>query len=174
MVSVFGSRVLEAGGLGAEDVAPALLSQKLHKGWVRRSPHCCSLWAAATQQPRGVQLPLCLVPLWRCPNCSCRRRLIFRPATAAVPSRACPLPPVQVSDVQFVSAASSSSAEPPASSSSGGDSLLLLTAGNDGTVCLWDLGRSAEAAGGRGLVPQCLAKATDLHNGEPSCTVRSP
>lgn len=33
-VSVFGSQLLEAGGLGVEDAAPALLSQKLHKGWV--------------------------------------------------------------------------------------------------------------------------------------------
>ena len=52
------------------------------------------------------------------------------------------------------------------SSGGGGESLLLLTASNDGSVSLWDLSRSAEAAGGRGLVPQCLAKATDLHNGE--------
>jgi hypothetical protein len=85
---------------------------------------------------------------------------------AAVAQLPCHL---QISDVQFVSTSSSSfCAEPPAGSSGCGDALLLLTAGNDATVCLWDLGRSAEAAGGRGLVPQCLAKATDLHSGEYS------
>jgi hypothetical protein len=87
---------------------------------------------------------------------------------AGVAPPSLPLPcHLQISDVQFVSASSSpSSAESSASSSDGGSGLLLLTAGNDATVCLWDLGRSAEAAGGRGLVPQCLAKATDLHSGE--------
>ncbi len=47
-----------------------------------------------------------------------------------------------------------------------GSSLLLLTAGNDGTLCLWDVARSA--AQGRGMQPQQLAKCDNLHSGELS------
>jgi hypothetical protein len=64
-----------------------------------------------------------------------------------------------VSDVQFASAAADSS---------GGDRTpLLLTAGNDGVAALWDLGRVATEAGGRGgAVPRCLARSEDLHSGD--------
>lgn len=73
----------------------------------------------------------------------------------------------RVADVQFVRGSCSTD---PSSSSSGGaeSSLLLLTAGNDGSLCCWDVGRSAETGGsGRGssVVPQCLARCTDLHTG---------
>ena len=65
VVSVFGSQVLEAGGLGAEDVAPALLSQKLHKGWVRRQrmlqPHVIAAPAPALVVP-ALQLGCILFP----------------------------------------------------------------------------------------------------------------
>lgn len=59
-----------------------------------------------------------------------------------------------VSDVQLTSLHPSSS--PP---------LLLLTAGNDGAVRLWDLGRVAEAGGNSG-VPQQLTQTNDIHTGE--------
>jgi hypothetical protein len=68
VVSVFGSRVLEAGCLGAEDVAPALLSQKLHKGWVRR---CCVTaacqWAASAQRQPASTSSLVAACLWQQP-----------------------------------------------------------------------------------------------------------
>lgn len=67
----------------------------------------------------------------------------------------------RVADVQLVLGSSSSSDGDPGS-------LLLLSAGNDGELCLWDLGRAAETgSGGRGggLMPQCLARSTDLHAG---------
>ena len=75
-----------------------------------------------------------------------------------------------VSDVQFASAPAASTHGGGSGGSSGGgggDVPLLLTAGNDGAVCLWDLGRSAGSGGGKGgLVPQCLARACHLHDGE--------
>ena len=71
--------------------------------------------------------------------------------------------------MQFVRGSSSAN---PSSISGANDSdsssLLLLTAGNDGALCCWDVGRSAETGGsGRGssVVPQCLARTTDLHTG---------
>ena len=109
VVSVWGSRQLEAGQVAPDERVPPLLSHKLHKGWV--------------------------------------------------------------ADVQLVGSSLPAAGDPASSgSSSGGDALLLLTAGNDGAVCLWDLGRAAQTGGGArggGLVPQCLARSTDLHSGEP-------
>lgn len=129
VVSVFGSRELEAGQLAADGgesraaAAPPLLSGKLHKGWV--------------------------------------------------------------AEVQFLSGSgvgafgagdlgnSSNNGNDGGSGSTSGSSptdvsaLRLLSAGNDGRVCLWDLGRAAQAGGrGGGLVPQCLASSADLHSGE--------
>lgn len=75
-----------------------------------------------------------------------------------------------IADVQFVRGAQHAqqgSAAPAAAESGGGglgSSLLLLTAGNDGTLCLWDAARSA--AQGRSVQPQQLARCTDLHSGE--------
>ncbi len=81
-----------------------------------------------------------------------------------------------ISDVQFVGSTSAAPASCDGSaagavggSSSGGSSseaLLLLTAGNDGCVCLWDLGRAAETGSRGGLLPQCLAKTSSLHAGK--------
>lgn len=103
VVSVFGSRELECGRLVPDAGAPALLSQKLHRGWI--------------------------------------------------------------SDVQFAGGSGGDSSG--GSGDAPGAPLLLLTAGNDGAVCLWDLGKAAEVGGGGGsLMPQCLAKATDLHTSE--------
>ncbi len=73
----------------------------------------------------------------------------------------------RVADVQFVRG---SGGLDPSSGSSGttASSLLLLSAGNDGALCLWDLGRAAETGGsGRSgsVVPQCLARSADLHAG---------
>lgn len=75
-----------------------------------------------------------------------------------------------IADVQFVrggaavaAAAGDAGGGEGATGSLLGSSLLLLTAGNDGTVCLWDAARSA--AQGRGMQPQQLAKAEDLHSG---------
>jgi hypothetical protein len=44
-----------------------------------------------------------------------------------------------------------------------GSRLLLLTAGNDGTLCLWDVAKCAGQ--GRGVQPQQLARCDDLHSG---------
>ncbi|PSC70328.1 WD repeat-containing 32 [Micractinium conductrix] len=71
-----------------------------------------------------------------------------------------------IAEVQFLSAACGNASGSGGDGCGGGGGLLrLLTAGNDGTVGLWDLGRAAEAGGRGGLVPQCLARATDLHSG---------
>ena len=74
-----------------------------------------------------------------------------------------------IAEVQFLSAACGNASGSGGDGCGGGGGLLrLLTAGNDGTVGLWDLGRAAEAGGRGGLVPQCLARATDLHSGASS------
>lgn len=80
-----------------------------------------------------------------------------------------------VAEVQLLSgagllgAAAAAGAGDPGEAAAG---LRLLTAGNDGAVCLWDLSRAAEAGGRGGLVPQCLERATSLHQGAallPAC-----
>lgn len=111
VVSVFGSRQLEAGQLPADASLPPLLSGKLHRGWV--------------------------------------------------------------AEVQLLSGAGLQGASGSTSADSAGDAagLRLLTAGNDGVVCLWDLSRSAEAGGRGGLVPECLARAAGLHQGEVSAAL---
>ncbi|GAB4817375.1 hypothetical protein N2152v2_004421 [Parachlorella kessleri] len=77
-----------------------------------------------------------------------------------------------VADVQFVRGPQQSdclieeshaAAGCPSAESSGASSLLLLTAGNDGTLCLWDVARSA--AQGPSMQPLQLASCKDLHSG---------
>ncbi|KAL4448255.1 hypothetical protein ABPG75_005474 [Micractinium tetrahymenae] len=107
LVSVFGSRQLEAGQLAPDASLPPLLSGKLHRGWV-----------AEVQLLSGAGLP---------------------------------------------DTAGAAAADSMAGAAAAG--LRLLTAGNDGAVCLWDVARAAEAGGRGGVVPQCLARSTSLHQG---------
>ena len=150
IVAVWGSRELEAGQLPADEAVPPLLSHKLHKGWCALGrPTPVNLIGALGSRAAAVAPALPAVSRPEQGLQSCR------------PPAAC----CRVADVQFVRGTDSSSS---VSSSTDGSSLLLLTAGNDGALCLWDLGRAAATgSGGRGggLVPQCLARATDLHAG---------
>lgn len=105
-------------------------------------------------------------------GCSCSAPICVQRGNfpLACERRTCTCPaagPCRVADVQLVRGSSSRASS---SSSSDGEpsSLLLLSAGNDGALCLWDLGRAAETgSGGRGggVVPQCLARSTNLHGG---------
>jgi len=68
-----------------------------------------------------------------------------------------------ISDVQlWQSTLSSSDSDRGGGCSEDNSHMFLFSSGNDGTVCLWDVTKTATTASG---LPQCLVRADDIHKG---------